>query len=391
MKNVCLLALLFFWVISTSAQKPEPIFSFARVQMPLDWYKTQKTLWKKQLDRKPKDGNAWYNYYRVSRNLNRCDTTDLRSMDEKDKDLQQLVTSMGKAIPNSYEYNLCKWMEGGNNPEYLPYLKKANELGEGHWEHLADVVIWGETERNLKRRDEACLKWKASGEVSTGMLNYNFNVLNGLPKNAILFTSGDNDTFPCWILQSMGVRRDVTVINTSLLNLDAYMKTLFSELGIEPMSLPKDAEGNLTQASFEKFNQDMIQHCTKNSKSLPVCVSLTTAGRDDFIKSIESNLYLTGLAYEFKTESMDNMAVMKRNFEQNYALDYLDKAFYDDISKAMVQEMNRNYLVPMMKLYEHYQLAGDLARQSQLKTRILAIGKGTKQESQIIEHLNKLD
>lgn len=388
MKKICLVWLSLF-SFSLFAQHPEPVYSFARVQKPLEWYKKQALLWKAEVQRSPKNAKAWYHYYRVSRNLNRCDTTDTRTLNEKASDLRQLVTAMGKAIPHTYEYNLCQWLEGGNDPKFLPYLKNAVALGEDHWEHLADVVVWAETERNQAKRDATCQKWKSTGEISSGMLYYNYNVLNGLPKNALLITCGDNDTFPCWVLQSMGIRKDVTVLNTSLLRLDAYREKVFSELGIAPLSLAKDAEGKMEESVNQQFDQSLISHCAKNSRSNPVCISLTASGNPLLVEKFESQLYLTGLAYEYRSEPMDNMAVLKRNFEQNYALDYLDKVFYPDISQSLVQEINRNYLLPMLKLYDHYQLAGEVAKQTQLKSRILTIAKGTREEQQVIQHFNK--
>lgn len=56
---------------------------------------------------------------------------------------------------------------------------------------------------------------------------YAWNILAGLDKDAILFTNGDNDTFPIWYLQMVEkFRTDVTVVNLSLVNLPWYIKQL---------------------------------------------------------------------------------------------------------------------------------------------------------------------
>ena len=96
----------------------------------------------------------------------------------------------------------------------------------------------------------------AKGCLKTGLFNPMLiamakNYLNSVAPNGILFTNGDNDTYPLWYVQETeNYRKDVTVINTGLLNLPRYLLMLKkgTVMGSKPIKMAWDEKMALSDS-----------------------------------------------------------------------------------------------------------------------------------------------
>jgi hypothetical protein len=342
---------------------PEKVYRYCYIIQSEDWYKNQEALWKGKISENPQDENAWNNYYFASRYAH-------MGMDEyeRKKMLDLIVSEIRKAIPGSY---LVPYVQYYNGDRKIEHLQKALQLKPDCADLYWEFVQYYELNGDQPQKKLYCEKLYASQIIISSLYDYNFNMLNSAEKNSILFTNGDNDNYPAWVLQeAKGVRRDVTVLNVhTVFVLRDYLKMKLDGRGLEIdiTRLPED--------DISVFMKELVYSIKKNYPDIPIHVAPTVY--DEYKKELNNQLVLTGLDYTFSNEEFDPIARIRENLERNLRLDYLEYDWYNEhhITQTMMHRLNLNYIPSFMKLSKMYDSSGEIELAKYWKNKAISLAE----------------
>lgn len=362
-------------------QKPETVYSIAKEQRENSWYEGQIKAWKGEINKNKKNGIAWTNYYMAARALRHGSYQNPEMREKYDELCHAIVADVKKSYPGSFESYYLAYIEQGLAGT-ADNLLKAAEINPNDERLFGEMIIHHMLTFNQPEFERYCKEIFKTNEFSTGILNWGYNILSELDENAILFTCGDNDTYGGWIIQAVkNFRKDVTIVNTSLIMLDDYRNRLLKELGYAPLEI-KTAE---TEEDYQANTNLIFNHFFKGKR--PVYVSATAISF--FEKEFGSKLYVTGLAYKYSEAEFDNVSIIRRNYEKRYLLDYLKQIFAYNISDLKGEQLNGMYLPSMIKLYQQYKESEELSKKQDLEVLLLKIAEQNGQQNEVYELLGK--
>jgi hypothetical protein len=192
--------------------RPEEIKSLRQVAYSKETYAKLAKLWKEYFNEYPSE-YAYANWMCAARYA-------------RDKEYWELLTKGLRKYPANPTLLCLKSLEHQgfhNDVEGRKYLERAIAVDPNYIDAWFGLVVRYMDSRDEERLDLALRHILDSGIITDEVMDYNYNMLVSLDDNAILVTSGDNDTYPGWILtRILKVRPDVTIVNRSLLNTDWY-------------------------------------------------------------------------------------------------------------------------------------------------------------------------
>lgn len=362
--------------INKAAIEPEQIVSITQKIFEMDYYHTQVQLWKDKLEEKQDDANAWMNYYLASRIVN------ILTENQTPHDLQKIYEGLREHAKGSYEYHYLTYLHGWRDTSLFPHLAKAYELDSDRTEVLSHMIAYYAIKADEDKMAFYSERWLKSGEISTGILNWNYNALIGLEEDAILLTNGDNDTYPAWMLQQVeGVRTDVKVINFNLLRDKEYFKNTLAACGIKT---PFTSNSGSIEGHIDLMQ--IVDHIFQYA-SRPVYVNVTVPKR--IRENYKDALYTVGLAFKYSEHSFNNMEILKDNVENKFLTDYLKVSFSNDKSVSVLNSMNVNYLPAFISLYKHYLKGNEKYKAKNIREVIESISAASGRSEEIRELLDK--
>lgn len=311
---------------------PAPFVGLMHARHHGDFYDRQAQEWQTLALGDCTEEDAWYHYYQTARYSNRFGSGDY--------DLTAILArARARLDPQGFVWNYLNFVEDQDLVTRWPKLLRAHAADPDRHEAYTSLIAYYTIEDNPALKNETLRKLHHDNPIPTGVMEYNYNQLMSVTENGILITQGDADTYPSWLLQSAyGVRPDVLVVSLPvLIGYPAYQQHVSATLGMETL---------FPDTTFE------VAGLLENLMTQQRPVFLSATGQHHLAGLPAERLYVTGLAFQYSTEEVNNIGLIAKNYADNWRLDALRQPLSDSPEQAVADQLNQNYLPALLELYD---------------------------------------
>ena len=202
-------------------------------------------------------------------------------------------------VPSPYQTDVP---DSHPNWQHLMKAIECDSANGNAWMMIMVASIWREKEQMVRRSQR---RLGESGFLTPAALAFGRWLLQTLPKNAILFTNGDMDTYPTMALQvTENLRPDVTIIEREWLNF-AWGRRWYREHAGLPFPVAEERlSSSVTEPAFEilhgwssQMRRDAFPH--------PIAFAVTV--RESFYRLLKTRTQYAGPYYLLHPEPVTQM------------------------------------------------------------------------------------
>jgi hypothetical protein len=266
-------------------------------------------------------------------------------------ELQELCQDIAAERPASFESLLYYYETGQYDLSRAPALLKAYEKNPTDIEVRKQMLIYNFLINKKEETRASLIDVFNSNIYPKAIQNYSVDVLKSVPQNGILVTHGTEDSFGALFAERvLRKREDITIICLDWLNSPQWRANLRAQ-GIK---LP----------SSEFIDVKYLSEFCHLNQNRNVALSLTIP-KEYFVPML-SNLYISGLVFEYKEiptdNSLNNDILWKTTLEKK-------------LLETKDHDLVLNYIPMMAQLSRYYESQNQLTEKSKMDKEINEVAK----------------
>ncbi|MAO32603.1 MAG: hypothetical protein CL824_03770 [Crocinitomicaceae bacterium] len=276
--------------------------------------------------------------------------------DEQQKEMNQANDIIQQQAPNSFDYNLNKYVIGNYNTNNYSNLKSAEQINPNSEEVIKQMAAHNLIIDDDFKSELYLKKLKDNKQLDAQSIDYCEDLLESTPENGTLITHGMLDSYGAHYNQITNKKRtDVEIINLDFLQSKTYQQKLIKKGFFIPDSK------NIDVSFFKEF--------CENNNDKNIALSLTIP-KDYFIPIIDK-IYVVGLVFEYHLNTTPDGLMKKNEVLWN---NKMNKSIISSKETGTIK-LASNYLPMLLNLRKYFKEKGDNPKVLEIDRQIELISK----------------